>query len=138
MNGGRGYSVMFQCLDTLGSFRDPPLSGISLSAFSFGRYLSILVPTNAVDGLHSGLRLCCCDQTWRGEGVFQLTSYIPSMREAEAGTVAGAIEGCCLLACSPWLAQHLSSTAQDHLPNGFINHRSVFGSRFWRLRGSRT
>lgn len=45
---------MFQCLDTLVSFRDPPLGGISRSAFSFGRHLSILVPTNSVHGLHSG------------------------------------------------------------------------------------
>lgn len=61
---------MFQYLDTLVSFRDTPLSGVSGSAFSFGRHLSIQVPTNGVHGFHSGLILCCSDQTWRGEDFF--------------------------------------------------------------------
>lgn len=132
------WVVFLQCLDTLVSFCDTPLSGVYGSAFSFARHLSIQVPTNGVHGLHSGLLLCCCNQTWREEDIFQLTSYSSTMREAEAGSEAGATEGCCLLACSPWLAQLFSSTARDHLPSGFINSRSLFGLPFWRLRGSRT
>lgn len=99
---------------------------VSGSTFSFESHLSMLIPTNSVHRLYSSLLLCYCDRTLiksnlerRGFFFSRLTSCSPSMREVEAGTAAETIEQCCLPTCSPWLAQHLSSTSQDHLVNGW-------------------
>jgi hypothetical protein len=55
--------------------------------------------------------------TWGGKGLFGLCfgitvhcqrksgQALKQARNLEAGADAEAIEGCCLLACSPWLAQ---------------------------------
>ena len=51
-----------------------------------------------------------------------ITVYLGNL---EAGADAEAMEGCCLLAYSPWLAQPLSYTNQDHLPRSRLTHNEL-------------
>lgn len=46
-------------------------------------------------------------------------------RNLESETKAETVEQCCLLACSLWLLQPVSSTIQDHIPRGGTTHRGL-------------
>ena len=101
-----------------------PLCYISIKPFSI--FLSI----RQVSGSLSSVYACCLCQgfysctkhhdqeaSWGGKGLFSLHFHtavhqqrksgleLTQGRNLEAGADAEAVEGCCLLACSSWLAQ---------------------------------
>ena len=68
----------------------------------------------------------CCDKDYERQIAFYILGH-SSLREANAGAEAETMEGCCLLACSPWLAQStvLCTAASPWLAGPFCtNHKS--------------
>jgi len=75
------------------------------------------------------------EASWGGEGLFSSHFHIAisSPKEVRTGTQAGqeagadaeAMEGCYLLACSPWLAQLASYRTKDHQPRDSTTHNGL-------------